>query len=66
MTLQERKVILLKVIRKLEDRLVSLRYCEYDGAKPREQRDAEIEVLQGHLRSAHSALALTVEEELAA
>lgn len=66
MTIQERKRMMLKTIRVLEDRLVSLTHCEYDGSKSYEERTKEVEVLQGHLHCAHSVLVIINEEELAA
>lgn len=62
MTTRERKQMIIGAIRTLEDRLCALRY--YDGCKSLEERDAEIEVLQTHLRTAHSVLVLINEEEL--
>lgn len=66
MTTQERKRMMILTIRKLEDKLVSLAHCEYDGSKPYEERLGEIETLQGHLHCAHSVLVLINEEELEA
>lgn len=66
MMLAERKVLILKTIRKLEDRLVSLAHCEYDGSKSYEERNLEIEMLQGHLHCAHSVLVIINEEEIEA
>jgi hypothetical protein len=64
MTICERKLMIVGAIRKLEDRLCALKYCEYDGVKTLGERDAEIEVLQEHLRCAHAVLVLINEEEL--
>jgi hypothetical protein len=54
--------MIVNAIRTLEDRLCALRY--YDGCKALEERDSEIEILQTHLRTAHSVLVLINEEEL--
>lgn len=64
MSLREKKRVLIKTIRKLEDRIVAIKHIEaYDGIKTLSERDLEIEVLQGHLRCAHGALVMLVEEE---
>lgn len=65
MTIMERKKMLLGAIRKLETRLVCLKYCEYDGVKDKQERDTEIELIQKHLHCAHSALVIVTEEEVA-
>ena len=63
MSTYEKKKMILGAIRKLEDMLCSLRYS-YDGIKSREERDADIEVLQGHLHATHGALVLVNELEI--
>ncbi len=60
----ERKKMLVGAIRKLETRLVVLKYCEADCDQALVQRDLEIDTLVGHLHSAHSVLADLCEEEL--
>lgn len=62
MTLKEKKQMIVGAIRSLEDQLVALRY--YDGEKSPGERDAEIDVLQEHLRCAHSVLVMINESEL--
>ncbi len=62
MKVNERKQMIVNAIRMLEDKLVALQY--YDGIKSREERDAEIEVLQGHLHCGHSVLVMINEEEI--
>lgn len=57
-----RQDLVLKMIKELKDRLSVLRYCEYDGVKSIEQRDAEIEVLQKQLHCAHSYLVSFLEQ----
>lgn len=64
MTTEERKKMIVKAIRMIEDRLLCLRYCEYDGAMDHQERESEIETLQNHLHCAHSVLVILNEEEL--
>ncbi len=63
MTLKEKKQMIVGAIRMLEDKLVALKHC-YDGIKSPQERDAEIDVLQEHLRCAHSVLVMLNEEEM--
>lgn len=64
MLLHERKLIVINAIRRLEDKLCSLRYCEYDGEQSPAERTTQIEELQKHLHCAHSVLVLLNEEEM--
>lgn len=65
MTLDDRKRMIVGAIRKLEDQLISLRFCEYDGAKTKLEREDEIYTLQKHLCCAHNVLVMLNEEECA-
>lgn len=56
------KLSLVTVIRALEDKLCLLRYCE-DPTKTLTDRDNEINILQEHLRNAHTALVKAIEDE---
>lgn len=60
---EHNKKVLLKVIRQLEDKLCFLKYCEDEGSKTLSDRESQIELLQRHLRCAHSALVELVEQE---
>lgn len=64
MTINAKKSMVIGVIRRLEDSLCALKYCDYDGIKSFGERDAEIEVLQTQLRRSHAALVELTEEEL--
>lgn len=62
MTIYERKKMIVNAIRELEDQLCAYRY--YDGILTLPERDEKIDMLQRHLRCAHSVLLLITEEEL--
>lgn len=64
MTTVERKKLVALAIRKLEARLVALKYCEYDGVKSFQERTEESELLRSHIYWASKALLLIAEEEL--
>ncbi len=66
MTIVERKRMILGAIRKLEAQLVGLGLEAYDGVKSVEERAADREIVEKHLRCAYSCLVLLDEEELAA
>lgn len=63
MTNLEKMRIVARAIRKLEGRLIALKYGEYDGVKCFEEREEERRVLQQHLMDAHRALVLLGEME---
>lgn len=64
MTTKERKRMMVKTIRKLEDEILSLKATEYDGCLSMLEREDEIANRQKHIRTAHSVLLLINEAEL--
>ncbi len=64
MTNAERRKMVVNAIRRLEDKLCSLKHCEYDGAMSFREREEEAVTLQKHLRCAHSVLVMLNEEDL--
>ncbi len=63
MTILEKMNMVAKAIRKLEQKLIVLQFCEYDGFKSFEERQEERRVIQSHLIDAHNALVLLSEME---
>ena len=63
-SLSERKNLVIRAIRAMEDRLVILQHCEYDGSLSVDARNVQRDQIQALLRSAHSVLADIVELEL--
>ncbi len=64
MTTTERKKMLINTIRKLENKMVCLRYCEADCDQSRMNVEAEIDSLRLHWQDARTMLVVATEEEL--
>jgi hypothetical protein len=60
----ERKKMIVNAIRKLEDQMVRLKYCEADCDQSRMHLEAEIDGLRNHWQDARSLLVALNEEEL--
>ena len=57
------KKMITRAIRRLEDKLVDLKY-QFDPDQTLSERDAEIESTQRNLHAAHGVLVMLIEEEL--
>ena len=63
-SIEERKKMIVNAIRKLEDQMVRLKYCEADCDTARMNLEAEIDGLRNHWQDARSLLVALNEEEL--
>jgi hypothetical protein len=64
MSIEDRKKMIVNAIRKLEDQMVRLKYCEADCRQSRMHQEAEIDNLRNHWQDARSLLVALNEEEL--
>ncbi len=64
MTIQEKKLMIIGAIEKLETNMVRLEYCEADCEKAMLEKELELDGLRLNWQDARSALVLITKEEL--